>query len=167
PQPAAPGRPRPAAPAGDRGAARPTGGLRRRLRVGPTRPRRAPLDLMAMDPYDFERLVASLTEAMGYTTERTGRSGDGGVDIEVHSNDPLASGLIVISVKRLKRTVPASHVRELAGTVHDRGAIKGILVTTSTFGPSSYDFAAKNRLELVDGARLRAWLAEYLQLDAV
>ncbi|OHV65779.1 restriction endonuclease [Pseudofrankia sp. BMG5.36] len=129
--------------------------------------RRAPLDLLAMDPYDFEQLVANLFTAMGYTTQRTGRSGDGGVDVEVRSDDPLASGLIVISVKRLKRTVAAHYVRELAGTVHDRDAIKGILVTTSGFGPSSWEFAAKNRLELVDGERLRTWLAEYLDLDAV
>ncbi|ONH22068.1 restriction endonuclease [Pseudofrankia asymbiotica] len=129
--------------------------------------RRAPLDLLAMDPYDFEQLVANLFTGMGYTTQRTGRSGDGGVDVEVRSDDPLASGLIVISVKRLKRTVAAHYVRELAGTVHDRDAIKGILVTTSGFGPSSWEFAAKNRLELVDGERLRAWLAEYLDLDAI
>ena len=129
--------------------------------------RRAPLNLLAMDPYDFERLVAKLMTAMGYSTQRTGRSGDGGVDVEVRSDDPLASGLIVISVKRLKRTVGAHYVRELAGTVHDRDAIKGILVTTSGFGPSSYEFAAKNRLELIDGERLRSWLADYLHLDAI
>ncbi|MBL7520116.1 restriction endonuclease, partial [Frankia sp. CNm7] len=141
----------------------------RRLHVHPVAraARRPPLDLLAMDPYDFEQLVADLLTKMGYTTQRTGRSGDGGVDVEVRSDDPLASGLIVISVKRLKRTVGAHYVRELAGTVHDRGAIKGILVTTSSFGPSSVQFAAKNRLELVDGSRLRAWLAQYLRLDTV
>jgi len=104
---------------------------------------------------------------MGYQTQRVGRSGDGGVDVEVRSDDPLGAGLIVISVKRYKRTVGAHYVRELAGTVADRDAIKGILVTTSGFGPSSYEFAAKNRLELVDGDRLRTWLAEYLDLDTI
>jgi len=144
-------------------------GASRRLHVRPVARAagRAPLNLLAMDPYDFERLVADLMTAMGYDTQRTGRSGDGGVDVEVRSDDPLASGLIVISVKRLKRTVGAHYVRELAGTVHDRDAIKGILVTTSGFGPSSYEFAAKNRLELIDGERLRGWLADYLYLDAV
>ncbi|WP_007519805.1 restriction endonuclease [Pseudofrankia saprophytica] len=144
-------------------------GASRRLHVRPVAraARRAPLDLLAMDPYDFEQLVANLFTKMGYNTQRTGRSGDGGVDVEVRSDDALASGLIVISVKRLKRTVAAHYVRELAGTVHDRDAIKGILVTTSGFGPSSWEFAAKNRLELVDGERLRAWLAEYLDLDVI
>lgn len=146
----------------------PSGGTRQ-LRVQPVAraSRRAPLDLNAMDPYDFEQLVANLLTAMGYATERVGRSGDGGVDVEVRSDDPLGAGLIVISVKRYKRTVGAHYVRELAGTVADRDAIKGILVTTSGFGPSSYEFAAKNRLELVDGDRLRTWLAEYLNLDTI
>jgi restriction system protein len=146
----------------------PTGGTRH-LRVQPVAraARRAPLDLLSMDPYDFEQLVANLLTAMGYDTRRVGRSGDGGVDVEVYSDDPLGSGLIVISVKRYRRTVGAHYVRELAGTVADRDAIKGILVTTSGFGPSSVEFAAKNRLELVDGDRLRGWLGEYLHLDAV
>lgn len=146
----------------------PSGGTRH-LRVQPVARAsgRAPLDLNAMDPYDFEQLVANLLTAMGYQTQRVGRSGDGGVDVEVRSDDPLGAGLIVISVKRYKRTVGAHYVRELAGTVADRDAIKGILVTTSGFGPSSYEFAAKNRLELVDGDRLRTWLAEYLDLDTI
>ncbi|MBL7487002.1 restriction endonuclease [Frankia sp. AgB1.9] len=141
----------------------------RHLRVEPVAraARRAPLDLLEMDPYDFEQLVANLMTKMGYDTRRVGRSGDGGVDVEVYSDDPLGSGLIVISVKRYRRTVGAHYVRELAGTVADRDAIKGILVTTSGFGPSSVEFAAKNRLELVDGERLRGWLAEYLDLDTV
>jgi len=147
----------------------PSGGGTRHLRVAPVAraSSRDPLDLNAMDPYDFEQLVADLMTKMGYRTERVGRSGDGGVDVEVRSDDPLAAGLIVISVKRYKRTVGAHYVRELAGTVADRGAIKGILVTTSGFGPTSYEFAAKNRLELVDGDRLRAWLAEYLRLETI
>jgi restriction system protein len=154
---------------GSSGGRRGWTGASQRLHVRPVAraARRAPLDLLSMDPYDFEQLVANLFTKMGYNTQRTGRSGDGGVDVEVRSDDPLASGLIVISVKRLKRTVAAHYVRELAGTVHDRDAIKGILVTTSGFGPSSWEFAAKNRLELVDGERLRTWLAEYLDLDAI
>ncbi|WP_045878211.1 restriction endonuclease [Pseudofrankia sp. DC12] len=158
-----------AAPVDVGGGGHGAAGGTRHLRVQPVARagRRAPLDLLEMDPYDFEQLVADLLAKMGYDTRRVGRSGDGGVDVEVYSDDPLGSGLIVISVKRYRRTVGAHYVRELAGTVADRDAIKGILVTTSGFGPSSVEFAAKNRLELVDGERLRGWLAEYLHLDTV
>ena len=54
------------------------------------------------------------------------------------------------------------HVRALDSVIGDQGAIKGILITTSGFGPESYRIARDKPLELVDGQRLRQWLHEYL-----
>ena len=52
------------------------------------------------------------------------------------------------------QTVPPSAVRDLFGTVVDAGATKGILITTSGFGPSSYQFATGKPLQLIDGTAL-------------
>jgi restriction endonuclease Mrr len=120
------------------------------------------LDLTTIDPFEFERLITELAQAMGYIAYQTPRSGDHGVDVFVESRDTLASGRIVISAKRYNNTVGPDHVRALDSVVGDQGAIKGILVTTSSFGPESYRVAQDKPLELVDGHKLRQWLHEYL-----
>ncbi|MEV4189861.1 restriction endonuclease, partial [Streptomyces toxytricini] len=111
-------------------------------------------DLFAMDPIDFENLVAELFRAMGMEAVTTQRSGDGGVDVEALDPAPIRGGRIVVQVKRYRRTVPPTAVRDLYGTVQDKGANKGVLVTTASFGPGSYTFANGKPLELVPGPAL-------------
>jgi restriction system protein len=45
-------------------------------------------------------------------------------------------------------------VRDLFGTVHNEGATKGILVTTSDYGPDAYEFAKGKPLTLLSGSEL-------------
>lgn len=45
-------------------------------------------------------------------------------------------------------------VRDLYGTVMNEGATKGILVTTSEYGPDSYEFAKGKPLTLLSGGNL-------------
>ncbi|MFK0256063.1 restriction endonuclease [Streptomyces sp. NPDC090445] len=111
-------------------------------------------DLFAMDPIDFENLVAELFRAMGMEAVTTQRSGDGGVDVEALDPAPIRGGRIVVQVKRYRNTVPPTAVRDLYGTVQDKGANKGVLVTTASFGPGSYTFANGKPLELVPGTDL-------------
>ncbi|MET9320482.1 restriction endonuclease [Streptomyces sp. NPDC003038] len=118
-------------------------------------------DLFAMDPIAFENLVADLFRAMGMQAVTTQRSGDGGVDVEALDPAPIRGGRIVVQVKRYRNTVPPTAVRDLYGTVQDAGANKGVLVTTSSFGPGSYTFANGKPLELVPGTELVALLHQY------
>ncbi|MEU6756587.1 restriction endonuclease [Streptomyces sp. NPDC046685] len=118
-------------------------------------------DLFAMDPIAFENLVAELFRAMGMEAVTTQRSGDGGVDVEALDPAPIRGGRIVVQVKRYRNTVPPTAVRDLYGTVQDAGANKGVLVTTSSFGPTSYTFANGKPLELVPGVDLVELLHQY------
>ncbi|MGJ5897006.1 restriction endonuclease [Streptomyces sp. V2] len=111
-------------------------------------------DLHAMDPIAFEELVAELLRAMGMEAVTTRRSGDGGVDVDATDPAPIRGGAIVVQVKRYRNTVSPTAVRDLYGTVLDRGANKGVLVTTSSFGPGSRDFATGKPLELISGPEL-------------
>ncbi|WP_338908139.1 restriction endonuclease [Streptomyces nigra] len=111
-------------------------------------------DLFAMDPIAFESLVADLFRAMGMQAVTTQRSNDGGVDVDATDPTPIRGGKIVVQVKRYRSTVPPTAVRDLYGTVQDRGANKGVLVTTSAFGPGSHTFARGKPLELISGAEL-------------
>ncbi|MGW6614960.1 restriction endonuclease [Streptomyces erythrochromogenes] len=118
-------------------------------------------DLFVMDPIAFENLVAELFRAMGMEAVTTQRSGDGGVDIEANDPSPITGGRIVVQVKRYRNTVPPTAVRDLYGTVQDKGANKGVLVTTSSFGPTSYTFSNGKPLELVPGEKLVELLHQY------
>ncbi|MDX3779490.1 restriction endonuclease [Streptomyces europaeiscabiei] len=111
-------------------------------------------DLLEMDPLAFESLVAELFRAMGMQAVTTERSGDGGVDVDALDPAPIRGGKIVVQVKRYRNTVPPTAVRDLYGTVQDAGANKGVLVTTSKFGPGSHTFANGKPLELVSGREL-------------
>ncbi|GGT55028.1 hypothetical protein GCM10014713_55890 [Streptomyces purpureus] len=107
-----------------------------------------------MDPVEFEGLVAELFRARGLQAVTTRRSGDGGVDVDAVDPDPISGGSILVQVKRYRNTVPPSAVRDLYGTVQAAGANKGVLVTTSGFGPGSYTFANGKPLTLISGTEL-------------
>src|SRR5690606_32476098 len=91
----------------------------------------------------------------------TQASRDGGVDAVVFDPDPIRGGKIVIQAKRYTNTVGVAAVRDLYGTVVNEGAIKGILVTTSDFGPDAYEFARGKPLTLVNGANLLSLLEKH------
>ncbi|MEV7063297.1 restriction endonuclease [Streptomyces collinus] len=111
-------------------------------------------NLYDMDPIAFESLVADLFRAMGMQAVTTQRSNDGGVDVDATDPTPIRGGKIVVQVKRYRNTVPPTAVRDLYGTVQDIGANKGVLVTTSGFGPGSQTFARGKPLELISGTEL-------------
>ncbi|MGW0808990.1 restriction endonuclease [Nonomuraea sp. NPDC002799] len=88
-------------------------------------------------------------------------SGDGGVDCVAYDTRPIASAKIIVQAKLYTKTVQPTHVRDLYGTVQHEGASKGIMITTSGYGPDSYKFASGKQLELIDGAGLLSLCHEY------
>jgi restriction system protein len=86
--------------------------------------------------------------------EHSAASRDGGVDAIAFDPDPIRGGKIVIQAKRYTNCVGVSAVRDLCGTVHNEGATKGILVTTSDFGKDAHDFARGKPLKLLSGGEL-------------
>jgi restriction system protein len=126
------------------------------------------IDLLVMDPYDFERLVRQLFEAMGYKAWRTQNSRDDGIDAVAIKPDSIVADLCVIQAKRYKNTVPPEHVRALYGSMDQVKAATGVVVTTSSFGPSSYEFARQSgRISLIDGPNLKHLLQQHLGLDVL
>jgi len=123
-------------------------------------------NLMELSPSEFESLITNLFEKMGLETRQTQASRDGGVDCVAWDQRPIFGGKVVIQAKRYKHTVGVSAVRDLFGTVQNEGASKGILVTTSGYGKSSFEFAANKPLELLGGTQLLYLLAEHAGIEA-
>lgn len=115
-------------------------------------------NLAAMDWQDFEHLIRELFEkeyaSSGGEVKVTRASRDGGVDAIAFDSDPIKGGKIVIQAKRYTNVVGVSAVRDLYGTVLNEGAMKGILVTTSNYGPDAYKFAKDKPLSLINGNNL-------------
>lgn len=111
-------------------------------------------NLMDLSPSDFEDLVSNLFSRMGLETRLTRASRDGGVDVVAFDTRPVLGGKVVIQAKRYKNTVGVSAVRDLYGTMLNEGASKGIIVTTSSYGPDAYEFSKDKPLELIDGGGL-------------
>lgn len=111
-------------------------------------------NLMELTPFEFEQLVANLFGQMGLESKLTRSSRDGGVDCVAFDRRPVLGGKVVIQAKRYRHTVGVSAVRDLYGTMMNEGANKGILVSTSGYGPDAFDFAKDKPIELIDGGNL-------------
>lgn len=122
-------------------------------------------NVAAMDWEEFEHLVRELFaqefSSGGGEVKITRASRDGGVDAVAFDPDPIRGGKIVIQAKRYTNTVGVAAVRDLYGTVINEGATKGILITTSDYGPDAFEFAKGKPLTLLSGGNLLHLLAKH------
>lgn len=121
-------------------------------------------------PRFFEKVIVDLMLAMGYggtnaeAGQRLGRGGDGGIDGLINE-DILGLDTIYLQAKRYgpDNPVGVEKVKEFAGSLMERGASKGVFVTTSSFtsGAESYPGRIKEKLILIDGERLSDLMVRY------
>ena len=123
-------------------------------------------NLMDLSPGEFESLITNLFQSMGLETKLTQASRDGGVDCVAFDPRPVLGGKVIVQAKRYKNTVGVSAVRDLFGTMHNEGASKGILVTTSGYGKAAFTFASGKPIELLSGSNLLYLLKEHAGVDA-
>jgi len=118
--------------------------------------------LFSLKPIDFEHLAESLYVVMGYLTEMTKPSHDGGRDIIATKNEPGKKEKILIQCKRWQNVVGVEDVRALLGVVTHEKATKGTLITTSHFSPDANTFANENpSIELISFKPLQYLLSEH------
>jgi restriction system protein len=118
-------------------------------------------------PERWEEIIAGAFHKEGYEVILTPRTGDHGRDV-IATKGGIGSVKILGSVKAYApdHIVPYDAVRALMGVIaSERDTSKGIITTTSDFPPKieSDPFISPllpTRLELVNGAKLEAWLAD-------
>ncbi|CUU59112.1 restriction system protein [Parafrankia irregularis] len=123
-------------------------------------------NLLDLDWKSFERLIHDLVAAMGYTVKQTRGSNDRGVDIVAVRDDPVFPLKAIFQAKRYKGTVEAAVVREMYGTFLHEGATHGVVVTTSHFGPSAYEWIEGKQIQLWDGTHLLDLLKRHMGVEA-
>lgn len=116
------------------------------------------VNIATMGWEEFEHLVREVFEREFATANAevkvTRSTRDAGVDAIIFDPDPIRGGKIVVQAKRYTGTVGVAAVRDLYGTLINEGATKGVLVTTSSFGPDAYEFAKGKPIALIDGSNL-------------
>lgn len=121
-----------------------------------------------LNPYAFEELVIRLLRAMGYgksgSLERTGASGDAGVD-GIISQDPLGLDRIYVQAKRyaIENPVGRPAIQAFMGALAEKQGDRGVFITTSRFTADACRAAEKMnaRIELIDGAKLAELMVAY------
>jgi PIN like domain/Restriction endonuclease len=117
------------------------------------------LNLLDLSFQDFERLIGILLARMGYEFFESGervRTFDFFVS---HKDNP--SKRIIVEAKRYRTTVGLRDVQSLYGAMHMSNADSGMLITTSSFSPATLAAAQGLQIELIDGERLLALLADH------
>lgn len=131
-------------------------------------------NIAGMDPDDFEQLVRIVFEK--YTLKQLGldgkdasklqvrvaktgtaeHRGDRGIDLVLQDLRPIIGQKIVVQAKCYTVPVGPEPVRALVTSVAEHSANKGILVTTSRFGPDAERVrdSSQGKLELLNGDEL-------------
>lgn len=126
--------------------------------------------ILEKNPYEFQDLVASLLNAMGYHISEVAKRGpDGGIDIIAY-NDPLGTTQprIIVQVKHKPTTnISSDEIQKLAGTLK-RASDVGIFVTSGDFTKNAEKEAKNSRehIELIGFDRLVSlWTTYYSKLN--
>lgn len=128
--------------------------------------------ILRKSPFDFEKLVVSLLQRMGYGGEIkdsglvTSATNDGGID-GIIKEDVLGLGRIHIQAKRyaLKNGIGRDEVQKFAGALLGAPVSKGVFITTSYFSPGAITYV--NNLNtaatiiLIDGDQLADYMYDY------
>lgn len=116
---------------------------------------------------DFEHLVVKLLSKMGYGAGKVvGKSGDQGID-GILSKDPLGLEKIYVQAKQYdKNSVRSPDIRNFAGSLDAKGAIKGVFITTSDFTEKAKQDAnniskGSKLIQLINGQKFAELMIEY------
>jgi hypothetical protein len=101
----------------------------------------------SMSGMDFEHLVASMFEKLGFRAEATPRTGDYGADLIVVSPNRTR---ISVQCKRFKTKVNLQAVQEVVASLSHYQCDFGVVITNNDFLNSAKRLASSNEVELWD-----------------
>jgi hypothetical protein len=92
---------------------------------------------LQMDGFAFEANLANVLRHKDYRVELTKRTGDGGVDIWIHTK----RGRIAVQCKAHAKPSGPAPVRDLFGVMTSERAVAGVVACTSGFSRNAIEFA--------------------------
>jgi HJR/Mrr/RecB family endonuclease len=112
--------------------------------------------MLELTPRQFEEMIADLYRFAGHKAQRTGRSGDHGIDVVVESK---TGEKWVVQCKRWRGgSVGEPYIRDFYGAMQHEKADKGMIFTTARFSYNARRWAKGKPIALYDrDALLRLW----------
>jgi len=107
---------------------------------------------------DFEFLLKRLFEAMGFSVQLTGKSGDQGADLIANRNGKR----YIIQAKRYSGSVGNSAVQEAVAAKPHYDCSHAVVVSTGEYTRGAMDLAKSNNVQLVGKKELQQKLAGHL-----
>jgi hypothetical protein len=115
---------------------------------------------------EFERLIAELLEADSYSIKLMNGTKDGGVDVIADKTDGAAGYFRTLwqAKKKTNKKVEIHLIRELADSVHEFKASKGIIVTSTFLTRGALERVERDKYILgkVDRNDLESWIERIL-----
>jgi restriction system protein len=109
----------------------------------------------------FEELCAAYFETLGFATNITRSRSNGAADIVLRIEGADTVSVLVHCKSWSPYPIGMKPLQELHAAMAQAGVGEAVLVTSGRFTPPAAEFAAKNNIQLLDGARL---LAEFASL---
>ena len=128
--------------------------------------------VLRKSPREFEHLVVSLLERMGYggqvknAGKVTQASHDGGID-GIIKEDLLGLGRIHIQAKRydISNTIGRDEIQKFVGALAVAQSNKGVFITTSSYSKGAHQYAnnlnGSTALVLIDGEQLAQYIYDF------
>jgi restriction system protein len=107
----------------------------------------------------FEELCAAYFEALGFSAQISHSRSGGAVDIGLCAAGADRAAILVHCQAWNAYRIGAKPVRELRAAMTSAGAAEGVLVTSSRFTQEAVALAARENIQLIDGAAFLAKLA--------
>jgi restriction system protein len=101
-----------------------------------------------------EELCAAYFEEMGYRTEPAYAHDDGGAGISLYAAGAEHASILAQCMPWDPYPIGVKRLQELRGAMTSAGVAEGVLVTAGRFTAEAVRFAAKENIQLVDGAAL-------------
>jgi hypothetical protein len=124
-----------------------------------------PEKIYNLTPRKFEELIASILTDLGFETELTKVTRDGGRDMYAYVKNAVTSFLMFVECKKWspKKKVGIEIVQRVHGAARSGGAHKSMIVTTSFFSlPAQQEHHnIAKEMELKDFNELKKWLSNY------
>jgi hypothetical protein len=124
-----------------------------------------PEKIYGLTPRRFEELIAAILKDLGFDTELTPATRDGGRDIYAYVRNAVTSFLMFVECKKWASNckVGIDVVQRVHGAAKAGGADKAMIVTTSFFTRPAHQERRRieKELELADYEKLKAWLERY------
>jgi hypothetical protein len=125
---------------------------------------RLPEYLKSMHPQEFEPLICQLYSRLGYQTELTRYTGDGGVDGYLRKDGQTT----ILQCKRVQGSVGEPILRDLYGTMRAENASSGLVVTTGRVSKQARRWVRNKPIDIVELETLQRLISDnFAETDVV